>query len=550
MADNCKQTDIPEVDNSAIPCEDFYNALCVMVETTFPFISITSDDKNLVEVLDAIVNKLKTQSTLITTVKNTLDLVEGISYTVQQRDSDYIALVSDNLITLDGANLTMFASADAVYPLTIKNIGTTAQTITPVGTDTVAGEAVYTINPQESITIFPIAGNFEIITGSSSALRGTSYLYVNPDGTAAQNAAKLTIAYTIAKAMTPYGAALATDNRVKIILGAGTYTFGSPFNVDTQYIDFTSLTGDPDVILDGINVTANDVSIKGISTGTAAFTVATLLASLKLENCKGGDNSFVSAGDAAGTFINCAAGAGSFGTTDASGTFINCEAGSQSFGETDASGIFENCRGTFSCFGWSGDATGTFKYCTTTGGTSFGYGGDAAGFFIGCISEGGDSFGGTDASGEFHDCYSIFGYSFSAYGDSSGSFYNCSVGQTGGFGDSGDASGNFYNCYTKSAGFGNIASGNFYNCTAESNSFGFTTASGNFYHCVANTGSFGKTASGKFQYCVASSNSFGNVTALTGQCYFCRITSGAWQTVSGAGRTVYCIDGSDNTNNQ
>jgi hypothetical protein len=37
---------------------------------------------------------------------------------------------------------------------------------------------------------------------------------------------------------------------------------------------------------------------------------------------------------------------------------------------------------------------------------------------------------------------------------------------------------------------------------------------------------------------------------LSGQLYYCRLTTGAYQTVSGAGVTRLCLDGSNVENNQ
>jgi hypothetical protein len=37
---------------------------------------------------------------------------------------------------------------------------------------------------------------------------------------------------------------------------------------------------------------------------------------------------------------------------------------------------------------------------------------------------------------------------------------------------------------------------------------------------------------------------------LSGKLYYCRLTVGTFETVSGGGRTVYCIDGTDTPNNQ
>jgi hypothetical protein len=37
---------------------------------------------------------------------------------------------------------------------------------------------------------------------------------------------------------------------------------------------------------------------------------------------------------------------------------------------------------------------------------------------------------------------------------------------------------------------------------------------------------------------------------LTGTLYYCRLRSGTFRTKSGAGRTILCIDGNNNQNNQ
>lgn len=55
-------------------------------------------------------------------------------------------------------------------------------------------------------------------------------------------------------------------------------------------------------------------------------------------------------------------------------------------------------------------------------------------------------------------------------------------------------------------------------------------------------------ASGTFERCIAGLNSFGST--LTGVLYYCRLTSGTFTTVSGGGRTYYCVDGNGNVNNQ
>ncbi|MCK9210348.1 MAG: hypothetical protein M0P61_05860 [Ignavibacteriaceae bacterium] len=206
-------------------------------------------------------------------------------------------------------------------------------------------------------------------------------LYVAGIGTVAENYAELAAAYALAKTMTPYGNALATGNRVTIVIAPGLYNDGSTLNVDTQFIDLVSLTGKADIILSGINVTANDVYLKGISTGTATFTIATALNMLKCENCIGlGILSFRSGinfgGTVSGTFINCIGGDYSFGGSYTypfvvSGTFINCIGGINGFGgQGTVSGTFTNCIGGDNSFGNdAGTLIGKLYWCRLTSGT-------------------------------------------------------------------------------------------------------------------------------------------------------------------------------------
>ena len=181
-------------------------------------------------------------------------------------------------------------------------------------------------------------------------------------------------------------------------------------------------------------------------------------------------------------------------------TLENCKGGNFSFGGTTmASGTFINCVGGLSSFG--------------------GGGGTAPGTFIGCIG-GGTSFGGLTAFGSFTDCL-------------------CS---DAGFASNGNAGGAFTNCVSRDTTFAYSFGG-----------YGF--ASGRFNNCTGGVGSFAGdgSASGVFSNCNGALDSFGGASGtLTGQLYYCRLTlpTNTFQTVSGAGRTVLCIDGNNNQNNQ
>ena len=224
----------------------------------------------------------------------------------------------------------------------------------------------------------------------------------------------LAIKYAAAKALTPGGNALSATNRATLIIMPGNYSVSSTLAIDTNYVDVIGLGSVklergaiPAVNLSGgINVTATNVRVKGISVGTDSFTISGE-ANQVFEDCTGGDYSFGGGGYASGSFVNCSGGFYSFGGYGtASGTFTNCSGGFYSFGGYGtASGTFTNCSGGFYSFGGDGGtASGTFTNCS--GGTySFGCYGTASGTFTDC-SGGDGSFGsyGGIASGKFLKC--------------------------------------------------------------------------------------------------------------------------------------------------
>ena len=93
------------------------------------------------------------------------------------------------------------------------------------------------------------------------------------------------------------------------------------------------------------------------------------------------------------------------------------------------------------------------------------------------------------------------------------------------------------------------------NCRGGAQSFGGSggTASGTFTNCIGEDNSFGGiggTASGTYTNCISGGNSFGSSGTLSGKLFYCRLTSGTFATVSGSGRTYYCVDGNGDPNNQ
>ena len=384
-------------------------------------------------------------------------------------------------------------------------------------------------------------------TGIELILRGTQYLYAPANGTDTENASTLQQVYNEAKTMSP-----SINNRITVIAGPGNYNFGSDtFEMDTEYIDLVPLDGNKSIVFNAplntsariegsINITGNDVFVRGVNVRDKSFKIGDNLNLLRLEKCEGGQNSFGSGNNnnASGTFIECKAGSNSFGyVSDASGTFIDCEALNFSFGSrdvlsittNDASGTFENCKANNNSFGYRGSASGTFINCES-GDDSFGSHSSSSttdfanGTFKDCQA-GNNSFGyNIEASGTFNRCQSgnnSFG-SFStvgsmySFGEASGTFIECEAGNRS-FGWNRNASGTFTNCKSSSgSSFGSgilsneEASGIFRGCISGNNSFGSELANGTFIDCESGDGSFGnQDASGIFRGCISGNNSFG-----------------------------------------
>lgn len=413
----------------------------------------------------------------------------------------------------------------------------------------------------------------EIINLAGGGLEGTKYLYVAGKGTPQENGEELKAAYTTAQTMSP-----TLNSRVTIIVGPGKYFNATPavfpaadgqFEFTSDFIDVVSLTGEPDVFLSGISV-GGICYIKGINTSEAlnlggmqaAFNLINSNQLQKIENCIGGNNSFGWGGNINGTFINCIGGNGSFGSATGSspsigitdlgtgnigGIFINCEAGNNSFGNylifngpNDLTGTFENCKAGSESFGndslmiGGANLSGIFTNCSA-GSFSFGgsQNGTLSGSFINCKANS-YSFGG-DTSGIFTNCIAK-DYSFSSMGKTaSGVYKNCEAGD-----------------YSFGNGSGLNATGTFTYCKAGSDSFGSGT--GVFTNCISGDRSFGANnlADGIYTNCIAGANSFGISygPSISGKLYYCRLTSGTFRTVTGGGRTIYCIDGNDTPNNQ
>ena len=147
-------------------------------------------------------------------------------------------------------------------------------------------------------------------------------------------------------------------------------------------------------------------------------------------------------------------------------------------------------------------------------------------------------------------------FSMRLYIEYSGTFNNCTGGNFAFGGYGGTASGTFTNCTGGNFAFGGAggtASGTFTNCTGGDNAFGGAggtagTASGTFTNSTGGDYSFGGagTASGTFTNCTGGDYSFGgDGGTLSGQLYYCRLTTGSFQTLAEGGKLRACVDGSD-----
>lgn len=335
--------------------------------------------------------------------------------------------------------------------------------IDPPVNDILAGDYISIINDDGVYTISATgisSGGLEKLT--------TSYVIAIPGD-------DLSIKYDIAKGLTPHGNPLSSSNRATFIIMPGAYNLSSELEIDTEFVDILGLGSMKldrgcktavTLLTNTINVSANDVRVKGISVGTQQFKIGNNLPLQVIEDCSGGNLSFGSlGGTVSGTFTNCTGDAYSFGgsgTGAASGTFTNCSGGIYSFGGyATASGSFTNCAATSSGFG--------------------GFGGIASGSFKDCASGGVASFGGGNIS--------------------SGTFTNCTAGMYSfGGGASGTASGTFNNCSGGEYSFGGLGG----------------TASGKFFHCTLTTGTFQTpSGTGKYRLCIDGNYDVINADAPT-----------------------------------
>ena len=330
-------------------------------------------------------------------------------------------------------------------------------------------------------------------TALIAKLSPQSCIVVETTSNAKTNGAALIAAYTAAKALTPNGEELSATNRACVIIPPGVYDLGSgegytPLTLDTEFVDLIGLTSD-----------RKSQHIKGTPPATNSGVIVQTADDVHVSNLY--VKILTEVGSANWNDTDSAA---YFPSTSLSNTVVdNCQFDGQDGSNDEGprlfsmrlyieySGTFTNCTGGHYSFGGDeGTASGTFNYCTG-GNRAFGGGG----------------------------------------GTASGTFTNCTGGDYSFGGDGGTASGTFNYCTGGETAFG-----------------GGGTASGTFTICTGGDYSFGGggTASGTFTNCTGGDYSFGgDGGTLSGQLYYCRLTTGSFQTLAEGGKLRACVDGSD-----
>ena len=465
--------------------------------------------------------------------------------------------IGDINITDEGGSALF--DADIITPALsadIANIGNINIIENTISVD-VDASAEYAGNP----TKLTIGTGLEVL-GSTY---GDKYVLVNGAGTPAENGAELFAAYDYAKAVLAATPPTGADDRFTVVITPGEYFVETPFTIDTNNIDVVSLTGGADVIItspspwDGVTIFEGEfgggqvqktpvhingvqnVTVRGLNTGTKAILTRILSDTVLIENCIGGENSFTIAGwndfigqqeqiYTKGTFKNCTGGDSSFMLfSHRNGcTFINCTAGNQSFGyfASTEEGIYIDCTAGNLSFssrhGESGQRAtsifGSYTRCKA-GNKSFGhYAGNVYSqtFFVDC--EGGqDCFGSnaTTNAAYYLRCRAET-IATNALGDGNvGGVWRDCVAVGGGGSWANVIGGIFENCYSNFDAFASVAGTGAYliNCSVGYGGFGTSFQNATAINCVIRKNSGGvqsefvlPTNGGKQINCVHGNN--------------------------------------------
>jgi len=464
------------------------------------------------------INDFTANTISVTTIGNSGDCVNDL----------YVSNIHScsplNINPLDEGNVYFGATSGLTIDVTNSRlgIGTTTPTekLDVSGNTKISGSLnIGTILSGTPLINLGLDSSGNVVTGTTWD-GGSNYIIVKAQGTDTENAAELQAAYDLAQTLSPL-----SGNVITIIAAPGYYNFGSSeFKMDTPYIDLVSLDGNRNIIFNStlnstsfsartegsINITSNNISVKGVDVLDKNFTVASNLNSILIENCRGGDYSFGGVEDGGTPIV-------------VSGEFINCIGGDLSFGGNGtASGIFKNCEG----------ADFSFAGAQTTGGF-------ATGRFSNCVG-GDESYGFTLLNGEFIDCVGgEFSFGFAGSIEIS-TFENC-VGDNFTFGS-----------------FGLIDTTTFENCRAGDSSFcgsGIYIFLSEINNSKGGDFSFGSNIQiifdSEFNNCIGGLDSFGKDFTVSndGRFYRCRLTDGTFDTPDAGGFIILGIDGDNSVQN-
>jgi hypothetical protein len=280
--------------------------------------------------------------------------------------------------------------------------GTTSRTLTLTGGD-------WTIDQDVSNGASPTFGT---VTATRLALTGMNSHIVTPNDT-------LGTEYNWLKSGDRDGdmGALSATNRRTLVLTPGVYTLSSAFTLDTDFVDISSLAGNPKGAWitrptggSAVVQSANDVSLTNFTIETTGTSDGQTGGDIGLE-ITASDNtySYYSNMHFIGTAVGTRTGLPVFGTEDIGGTWTNCHSSGWAWRVAANKELKANM---YDCVSWY-DEIGEYVSNAGYGRQSFGgdtSGADISGRFYRCIT-GDGSFGGcttwgANCSGLFVDCQS------------------------------------------------------------------------------------------------------------------------------------------------
>jgi hypothetical protein len=170
-----------------------------------------------------------------------------------------------------------------------------------------------------------LAGKWRLIA-SNKQVSGTNYLFVPADGTPAQNGTALQAAIDLAATLEPNGDPLSATNQIWVVAAPGYYGAGNIL-LTAEWVNLTSLTGQPDAVIDFLELQNDNIRVVGVNAFQLTKDGASTDANVVIENCKA-DEFYSQSVVTAATFKNCHAVAnGSFGGSNEgefNGTLIDC----------------------------------------------------------------------------------------------------------------------------------------------------------------------------------------------------------------------------------